>query len=76
MCVSVCGPAMLLGCRPIRVRVESIYCTTSLCNITSVHPSTFSINIATDSYLLECTAHSTIHSNSCKERIDNSTSNL
>ena len=25
MCVSVCGPAPLLGCRPIRVRVESIY---------------------------------------------------
>jgi hypothetical protein len=23
--VSVCGPAPLLGCRPIRVRVESLY---------------------------------------------------
>jgi hypothetical protein len=23
VCVSVCGPAPLLGCRPIRVRVES-----------------------------------------------------
>jgi hypothetical protein len=28
VCVSVCGPAPLLGCRPIRVRVScvSIYC--------------------------------------------------
>lgn len=25
VCVSVCGPAPLLGCRPIRVRVESLY---------------------------------------------------
>jgi hypothetical protein len=25
VCVSVCGPAPPLGCRPIRVRVESIY---------------------------------------------------
>jgi hypothetical protein len=30
VCVSVCGPAPLLGCRPIRVRVESIYYTLSL----------------------------------------------
>jgi hypothetical protein len=35
----VCGPAPLLGCRLIRVRVESIYCTHSLCN-TIVHYST------------------------------------
>jgi hypothetical protein len=33
VCVSVCGSAPLLGCRPIRVRVECIYCTHSLCNI-------------------------------------------
>jgi hypothetical protein len=34
LCVSVCGPASLLGCRPIRVRVScvSIYCSPSLCN--------------------------------------------
>jgi hypothetical protein len=25
VCVRVCGPAPLLGCRPIRVRVESLY---------------------------------------------------
>jgi hypothetical protein len=35
----VCGPAPLLGYQPIRVRVESIYCTHSLCN-TIVHYST------------------------------------
>jgi hypothetical protein len=33
VCVSVCGPAPLLGCRPIRVRVESIYCT----HLLSIH---------------------------------------
>jgi hypothetical protein len=38
LCVSVCGPAPLLGCRPIRVRVESIYCTRSLCN--TINPFT------------------------------------
>jgi hypothetical protein len=41
VCVSVCGPTPLLGCRPIRVRVESIYYTHSLCNIihfTILHP--------------------------------------
>jgi hypothetical protein len=34
VCVSVCGPAPLLGCRPIRVRVScvSIYCSPPLCN--------------------------------------------
>jgi hypothetical protein len=35
MCVSVCGPAPLLSCRPIRVRVESIYCTPSPINTTT-----------------------------------------
>jgi hypothetical protein len=40
VCVSVCGPAPLLGRRPIRVRVESIYCIPSLCN-TTVHSSTW-----------------------------------
>jgi hypothetical protein len=34
VCVSVCGLAPLLGCRPIRVRVScvSIYCSPPLCN--------------------------------------------
>jgi hypothetical protein len=32
VCECVCGPAPLLGCRPIRVRVESIYCTPSIIN--------------------------------------------
>jgi hypothetical protein len=36
----VCGPAPLLGCWPIRVWVESIYCTLSLSN-TIVHYSTW-----------------------------------
>jgi hypothetical protein len=44
LCVCVRGPAPLLGCRPIRVRVESIYCTPSLCN-TTIHSSTKKINI-------------------------------
>jgi hypothetical protein len=38
VCVSVCGPTPLLGYRPIRVRVESIYCTRSLCN--TINPFT------------------------------------
>jgi hypothetical protein len=44
VCVSVCGPAPLLGCRPIKVRVScvSIYCSPPLCN-TTVHSSTASI---------------------------------
>jgi hypothetical protein len=43
VCVSVCGPAPLLGYWPIRVRVESIYCTLSLYAIhPTVHSSTFS----------------------------------
>jgi hypothetical protein len=37
VCVSVCGPAPLMGYRPIRVRVESLYiCTPSPIN-TTVH---------------------------------------
>jgi hypothetical protein len=38
----VCGPAPLLGCRPISVRVScvSIYCSPPLCN-TTVHSSTW-----------------------------------
>jgi hypothetical protein len=37
VCVSVCGLAPLLGCRPIRVRVScvSIYCSPPLCNTVS-----------------------------------------
>jgi hypothetical protein len=43
VCVSVCGPAPLLGCRPIRVRVScvSIYCSPPLCNTSIVHHSTW-----------------------------------
>jgi hypothetical protein len=44
VCVSVCGPAPLLGCRPIRVRVScvSIYCSPPLCNrSSSSHSNTF-----------------------------------
>jgi hypothetical protein len=33
VCVRVCGPAPLLGCRPIRVRVESIYIVSHLLSI-------------------------------------------
>jgi hypothetical protein len=40
LCVSVCGPVLLLGCRLIRVRVESIYCTPSIIN-TTLHYSTW-----------------------------------
>jgi hypothetical protein len=38
LCVWMCGPAPLLGCRSIRVRVQSIYCTLSIIN-TIVHYS-------------------------------------
>jgi hypothetical protein len=37
VCVSVCGPAPLLGCRPIRIRVESIYCNLFSIIIISSH---------------------------------------
>jgi hypothetical protein len=35
--VCVCGPAPLLGCRPIRVRVESLY----ICTPSPINTSTF-----------------------------------
>jgi hypothetical protein len=39
LCVNVYGPTPLLGYRPIRVMVESIYCTPSIIN-TTLHYST------------------------------------
>jgi hypothetical protein len=42
VCVSVCGPKPLLGCRPIRVRVKSIYIVSHLLSIH--HPLHFYIN--------------------------------
>jgi hypothetical protein len=46
VCVSVCGPAPLLGCRPIRVRVSCvpIYCSPPLCN-----------TMGSDSYMVSAT---------------------
>jgi hypothetical protein len=42
LCNSVCGPAPLLGCRPIRVRVESLYiCVPHLLSIQHFHTSTW-----------------------------------
>jgi hypothetical protein len=38
VCVCVGGGGALLGCRPIRVRVKSLYiCTPSLCNTSRLH---------------------------------------